>query len=153
MIAYHHDRRPGVQEISILYACAPLRRPIDDPDRIRKMYEGSNVVITAYASASLVGILRGWTDGVYDGYICDLAVHPHHQRCGIGRRLLDEALGRNPGIEWILIASPIAERYYAHIGWTPISQGWNRIRSGPVPSYDGYVATFQKLRADGGVTD
>ena len=40
------------------------------------MYEGSNVVWTAWDGARQVGILRGWTDGAYDGYVCDLAIDP-----------------------------------------------------------------------------
>ena len=95
-IAYHHDRRPSASEIVRLYDAAPLYRPTKDADRIQRMYEGSNVIWTAWETAAdpgsgnarLVGILRGWTDGAYDGYVCDLAVDSDFQKQGIGRELL-----------------------------------------------------------------
>ena len=89
MISYRSDSRPDVQIIVDLYKAAPLNRPIDDPDRIRKMYENSNLVLTAWDGERLAGILRGWHDGAFDGYICDLAVHPDYQKQGVGAKLLE----------------------------------------------------------------
>lgn len=149
MITYHHDRQPETQEIAVLYACAPLRRPIGDLERLRKMYAGSNLVITAFDGQRLVGILRGWTDGVYDGYVCDLAIHAKYQKSGIGAKLLDEAASRNGGISWILLASPLAEKYYAHVGWAPISTGWQKVRPEPVLGYDDFIKKFEHLRIEG----
>jgi GNAT superfamily N-acetyltransferase len=151
MISYHHGRRPDVHAIAVLYACAPLRRPVDDLARLEQMYAGSNVVITAYEDERLVGILRGWTDGAYDGYICDLAIHPDYQKSGIGRELLNRATARNPGATWILIASPLAEKYYEHVGWTALSNGWKLGGAGSSLSYDEFKQRHQGLRAQGGL--
>ncbi len=128
---YREDERPEVDEIVALYEAASLRRPIGDPDRIARMYAGSPVVITARDGGRLVGILRGWTDGAFDGYVCDLAVHPDCQRAGIGRELLARCEARSPEIQWVLRASVIAEHYYEHIGWTKIENGWFRRRASP----------------------
>jgi len=97
---------------------------VTDLERIRRMYEGSNVVVTAWEGERLVGILRGWTDGAYDGYVCDLAVHPLFQKHGIGRALLQRAHANNPDVQWVLRASVIARDYYAHLGWQQIENGW-----------------------------
>lgn len=129
-LTFHMDRRPEVEAIRALYAASPLRRPIHDPERIRRMFEGSNVVISAYAGERLVGLLRGWTDFVFDGYVCDLAIHPDFQKAGVGLRLLDLARGLGEGIEWILQASPLAKDYYAHIGWARVENGWRLPRAG-----------------------
>ena len=129
-LSFHLDRRPEVEAIRVLYAASPLRRPIHDPERIRLMFEGSNVVISAYAGERLMGLLRGWTDFVFDGYVCDLAIHPEVQKAGVGRHLLDLAQGLGEGIEWILQASPLARDYYAHIGWERVGNGWRLPRSG-----------------------
>ena len=128
-LTYHLDRRPEVDAIRALYAASPLRRPIHDPERIRRMYEGSNVVISAYEGERLVGVLRGWTDFVFDGYICDLAIHPAFQKAGVGRRLLELSRGLGEGIQWLLLASPIAKDYYAHIGWEAVDSGWKLPRA------------------------
>jgi ribosomal protein S18 acetylase RimI-like enzyme len=124
MIEYREDDRPATGEIVALYAAAPLRRPIESPDRITRMYAGSPVVITARDGGRLVGVLRGWTDGAFDGYVCDLAVHPDYQRGGVGRALLARCHARSPEVQWVLRASAIAERYYEHIGWSKIENGW-----------------------------
>ena len=48
MILYRSDVRPDAAVIAALYRGSPLNRPVDDVDRIRKMYEGSNLVLTAW---------------------------------------------------------------------------------------------------------
>jgi hypothetical protein len=50
-IEYRQDRIPSAAEIVRLYEAAPLFRPTKDPDRIRRMYEGSNVVWTTWNTA------------------------------------------------------------------------------------------------------
>jgi GNAT superfamily N-acetyltransferase len=148
VLTYSLDRRPEVEAIRALYAAAPLRRPIHDPERIRRMFEGSNVVISAWDGDRLVGLLRGWTDFVYDGYICDLAVHPAHQKAGVGRRLLELARGLDEGIQWVLQAAPLARDYYAHVGWEQIGNGWKMDRAGWTPGpYDAYQAEHADLAA------
>jgi GNAT superfamily N-acetyltransferase len=123
-ITYRSDSRPDAATIADLYRRSPLYRPVDDVDRIAAMYGGANVVLTAWDGETLVGILRGWTDGAYDGYVCDLAVAPEHQKTGVGRELLDLALKQNWRIQWVLRASRIASAYYEHLGWQKIENGW-----------------------------
>lgn len=128
-VLYRHDRRPEADVIAQLYRSAPLNRPVDDVPRIAAMYATANVVITAWSGERLVGILRGWTDGAYDGYICDLAIAPDLQKAGVGRGLLNELQSFGPQVQWILRASKIAEHYYAHLGWQKIENGWYFARS------------------------
>jgi GNAT superfamily N-acetyltransferase len=84
-------------------------------------------------------------DFVFDGYVCDLAIHPDFQKAGVGRRLLDLAQGLGEGIEWILQASPLARDYYAHIGWERVGNGWRLPRSGWKA---GTTEAFQAEHAD-----
>ena len=124
-ITYRHDLRPDAAAIAQLYDAAGLIRPTKDLDRIHRMYEGSNIIWTAWDGSGMVGILRGWTDGAYDGYVCDLAVHPDYQKQGIGRELLARVAahyGRD--VQWVLRASKIAAKYYEHIGWKFVENGW-----------------------------
>ena len=130
-ITYRHDLRPPAEEIVKLYDASPLFRPTRDVERIRRMYDGSNVVLTAWDDHRLVGILRGWTDFAYDGYVCDLAVHPDYQKRGIGRELLRRVTDHyGTQVQWVLRASKIAVDYYKHIGWEPIENGWCWRREG-----------------------
>ena len=84
------------ESIIALYCAAPWYRPIDDLGRMRRMFEGSNVVLTAWDGDRLVGVLRGVTDGAYTTYVCDLAVHPDYQRSGIGHELLERVVSTYP---------------------------------------------------------
>ena len=63
----------------------------------------------------------------------------------MGRRLLDLALGLGDGIQWVLLASPIARDYYAHVGWEKVENGWRMSRNGWNP---GSLEAFQAEHAD-----
>src|SRR5689334_20070734 len=124
MLTYREGYRPPAAAIAALYRDALLIRPVDDVDRIRRMYEGSNLILSAWDGDRLAGILRGWIDGAFDGYVCDLAVHPDYQKQGVGARLLEMARAGRPEVQWVLRASKIAADYYHHLGWQKIENGW-----------------------------
>jgi ribosomal protein S18 acetylase RimI-like enzyme len=94
-----------------------LRRPVDDPERIRKMLKHANVLITAWHANLLVGVSRALTDFSFCCYLSDLAVDAAFQHRGIGKRLINEthdAAGRETRL--ILLAAPAAVGYYPKIG-------------------------------------
>lgn len=128
-LTYRSDVVPSPEAIAALYDAAKLRRPTADADRLRRMYQGSNIVLTCWDDESeeprLVAVLRGWTDYAYDGFVSDLAVHPDYQKRGIGDELLKQvkAIGF-PDVQWLLLASVIAKDYYAHVGWEAVTNGW-----------------------------
>ena len=123
-ITYRDYVRPDARLIVELYRAAQLLRPVDDVERIHRMYGGSNLVLTAWHNETLVGVLRGWHDGAYDGYVCDLAVLPGYQNLGVGRELLQRAIDSDAGIQWVLRSSKIADRYCEHLGWQAVENGW-----------------------------
>ncbi|MGH7194515.1 MAG: GNAT family N-acetyltransferase [Candidatus Saccharimonadales bacterium] len=129
MIEYRGDRCPEPAAIAELCRAALLNRPVDDLERIGRIYAASNLVFTAWEGDRLVGVLRGWSDGGFDAYICDLAIHPDVQRQGVGRRLLELASGGQPQVQFILRASQIARDYYEHLGWQKIENGWFQPRT------------------------
>lgn len=129
-IRYAADERPDARRVAALYTAAQLRRPVEDADRIARTYAGSPVVLSAWDGPRLIGILRGWTDGAYDGYVCDLAVDPDYQKQGVGRELLRRCVSQSPEVQWVLRASVIAADYYEHLGWTRIENGWVWTRGG-----------------------
>jgi GNAT superfamily N-acetyltransferase len=93
------------------------RRPVNQPERIHKMLEHGNVLITAWAGNTLVGVSRALTDFAYCCYLSDLAVDEAYQHQGIGKRLVElthEAAG--PDTSLILLAAPAAVGYYPKIG-------------------------------------
>ena len=142
-LIHRSDIVPKPKAIAELYDAAKLRRPTFDLDRLLRMYQGSNVVLTVWEENTfnndqrLVAVLRGWTDYAYDGYVCDLAVHPDFQKRGLGKDLLErvQGIGR-PDVQWVLQASVIAQDYYAHLGWQKIENGWKWPREAYVHTAD-----------------
>ncbi len=130
VIEYREGFVPPIDAICSLYRASPLNRPIADPPRIARMYAASNIVHSAWDGERLAGILRGWTDGGFDGYVCDLAVAPEYQKLGIGKELLRRCVESNRQVQFVLRASQIARDYYKHVGWQAIENGWYVPREG-----------------------
>ena len=101
------------------------RRPVDEPETIRKMLEHADILVTARVGGRLVGISRAITDRSYCTYLSDLAVDRAFQRRGIGKELIrrtHEAAGLTTNL--ILLAAPLARTYYPHIGMAPHESCW-----------------------------
>ena len=141
MVAIRSDVRPSLEQVIALYAAAPLYRPVHDAARMQRIFDGSNVVLTAWDGDRLVGMLRGLTDGAFNTFICDLAIHPDVQRGGVGRQLLDAVAERYPDTALVLQASRIARDYYGHIGWQKVDNAWTR----PRPAFPISEAHYQTL--------
>lgn len=98
------------------------RRPVNDPDKIKKMLEHGNILITAWDGDLLVGISRALSDFSFCCYLSDLAVDVAYQKRGIGKelvRLTHEVAGEHTSL--ILLAAPAAARYYPKIGMEQFS--------------------------------
>ena len=93
------------------------RRPVDQPDRIQKMLDHGNVLVTAWHDEKLVGVSRALTDFSYCCYLSDLAVDEVYQHQGIGKQLTyltHQVAGELTML--ILLAAPAATTYYPKIG-------------------------------------
>lgn len=116
-IEYSFGKLPSVEQIIELYDKASLPRPTNDKARIQKMFNNSNLVITAWDGELLVGLSRSITDFVWSCYLADLAVHPDYMKNGIGKelvRLTKEKVGEQSMM--LLLSVPTAMEYYPKIG-------------------------------------
>ncbi|PST81686.1 GNAT family N-acetyltransferase [Pedobacter yulinensis] len=124
-ITYKTDYLPSVQEVIELYDDAGLRRPTGDPARIERMYNNSDLVITAWHGEELVGVSRSITDYSWSLYLADLAVKKAYQKSGIGRELLkhtQQAVSDENII--LLLAAPAAINYYPKTGMEKVENGF-----------------------------
>lgn len=117
-ITYRHDYKlTSAEFIDILNrSTLGLRRPVNDIQRIQKMLQHGNVLITAWSNDVLVGVSRALTDFAFCCYLSDLAVDETFQHKGIGKRLIDEThkvAGEQTTL--ILLAAPAAANYYPKI--------------------------------------
>lgn len=93
------------------------RRPVHDKDRIQRMLDHGNILITAWYQNKLVGISRALSDFAFCCYLSDLAVDEAFQKKGIGKKLIEEThnvAGHQTML--ILLAAPAAKQYYPRIG-------------------------------------
>jgi hypothetical protein len=55
-ITYKADITPTPNQIVELYENAGLPRPTNDKDRIKKMFENSDLIVTAWQNELLIGV-------------------------------------------------------------------------------------------------
>ncbi|MEE1945600.1 GNAT family N-acetyltransferase [Pedobacter sp. KR3-3] len=117
-ITYKIDSVPTPQQIIQLYNDAGLPRPTHDLERIKKMYESSNLIVSAWDDEVLVGAARSITDWCWSCYLADLAIKQTHQKEGIGRKLVDltkAQIGEETML--LLLSVPTAMEYYPKVGF------------------------------------
>ena len=123
-ISYQVEEHLSVEEFFQVLQSSTLadRRPVGEPDRLGKMLEHANLIITARHGDMLVGIARSMTDFVYCTYLSELAVDIDYQKKGIGKELIRITKERTPKAKLILLAAPNAVNYYPRIGM----KHWNQ---------------------------
>lgn len=120
MIEYQIEKNLSAEEFRMVLISSTLgeRRPVDEPDRIQKMIEFGNLIVTARENGILIGVSRSLTDYTFCTYLSDLAVVFSHQKMGIGKELLRRTKLAAPQAKLILLAAPAAVSYYPKIGMT-----------------------------------
>ena len=116
-ITYSFDRKPTADQIIELYNNAGLPRPTNDKERMQKMIDNSNLIVTAWDNDMLVGVSRCITDWVWSCYLADLAVRHEYKKEGIGKKLINltkEKVGEQSMV--LLLSVPSAMEYYPKTG-------------------------------------
>lgn len=109
--------RPTGEEMIQLARAAGLNGPIESPARMQRMLDEAQYVEGARLRGELIGIIRVLTDGAYNAFISDLAVHPDHQHRGIGTELMRRALDADPQVKFILDATSASVGFYRRFGF------------------------------------
>lgn len=124
-ITYRTNQTPSTEQIISLYNSSGIKRPTQDVERINKMYQHSNLVISAWDQDQLVGIARSLTDFCYCCYLSDLAVREEYKHRGIGKKLID-LTRQNTGNQTtlLLLSAPNAMDYYPKLGFEKIPNGY-----------------------------
>lgn len=117
-ITYSFDKRPTADQIIELYDNSGLPRPTHDRERIQKMYDNSNLIVTAWEADLLVGVSRAITDWAWSCYLADLAVRDNYKKEGIGKKLINLTKERVGDESMVLLLSvPTAMEYYPKVGF------------------------------------
>jgi len=118
MIKYQIETDLSIEEFTKVLVNSTLgeRRPIAEPERIAKMLEHGNLIITARDNGKLVGVARSLTDFLFCTYLSDLAIDEKYQKQGIGKELIKLTKKETPKAKLILLSAPKAVNYYPKIG-------------------------------------
>jgi predicted N-acetyltransferase YhbS len=118
MITYQVEEQLDFREFIAVLKKSGLsdRRPIGDEERIKKMVQNSQLIITARSDSKLIGVARSLTDFAYCTYLSDLAVDVDYQGQGIGTELIRRTKLACPDATLILLSAPAATNYYPKIG-------------------------------------
>ena len=130
-IQYRSDRTPSVSSILNLFNSSGINRPIEDRERILKMFVNSNLIITAWDEELLVGVARSLTDFSYCCYLSDLAVREEYKHKGIGKKMIELTkliVGETSML--LLLAAPSAIDYYPKVGLEKVDNGFIIKRKG-----------------------
>lgn len=88
------------------------------PEDVESAFQKSSFIRFAYLDSELVGMGRTVDDGMYYGWIVDLAILPEHQGKGIGAYILKELEeDMKPFISTMLTAAPGKSGFYEKLGW------------------------------------
>ncbi|MDI3328110.1 MAG: GNAT family N-acetyltransferase [Alicyclobacillaceae bacterium] len=124
-IEYRLNAPVTATEVADLFIRSGINRPSRDRERIQKMIDRANLIITAWDGEKLVGIARSLTDFCYCCYLSDLAVDKAYQRTGIGRELIRQTRAQlSEEVSLILLSAPAAMSYYPRIGFEKAENAW-----------------------------
>ena len=120
MITFQVEENLSVEEFKEILEKSTLgeRRPVNEPERLAKMLQHANLIVTARHNEKLIGVSRALTDFVYCTYLSDLAVDIDYQKQGIGTELIRQTKLASPKAKLILLSAPKAVNYYPKIGMT-----------------------------------
>ncbi|RIX53696.1 GNAT family N-acetyltransferase [Paenibacillus nanensis] len=118
MITYSEEMSQKAADVADVFKRSGIKRPYEDLDRIQKMIDNADILITAWEDGRMVGVARAITDFSYCCYLSDLAIDRDYQKHGIGSEMvkkLQSIIGDECSL--VLLSAPSAMQYYPRIGF------------------------------------
>ena len=124
MIKYLKNVDLNLEDIILVFEKSSINRPIGNKNRIKSMFDNSNLTISAWDQDKLVGLCRALTDFSYCCYLSDIAVDMNYQRKGIGKTMIDLIKKEiSDEVALILLSAPSAMSFYPKVGFGKIENG------------------------------
>ena len=89
------------------------------PNELLQAIAGSHSIVVAWDGDKLVGLVNALSDGVLTVYFHYMLIHPHYQKEGIGKKLMDIMLDKYKGCKTkVLISYDDAIDFYQKCGFS-----------------------------------
>ena len=118
-------REFNADEILSLYTQVGWTAYTNDMVSLEQGYKNSLLVLAAYESNELLGIIRAVGDGFTVILVQDILVYPQKQRQGIGTALLKAVLDRYSNVRQIQLTTdntPKTTAFYRSLGFKDFSE-------------------------------
>ncbi len=126
MITYQQETKISQQDLLDLYNDAGWGAYTTQPDVLVKAIKGSLYVLTARDGDRLVGLIRIVGDGQTIVYIQDILVLKAYKRKGIGKTLMQKALGEFKQVRQKVLLTddnPETRGFYEAMGFQSCDKG------------------------------
>ncbi len=98
-----------------------------DEEKIKKVFQSSNVVAIAYDKNKITGFGRALSDGVFNAAIYDVVVDEHYQNKGIGQQIIENLLAQLKNVSCVhLVSTSGNEEFYRKAGFREMKTGMAR---------------------------
>jgi ribosomal protein S18 acetylase RimI-like enzyme len=125
-------RRVSPSELEAVYellASNGWAHRLSSKQEFAQLIQSSQLAEVALDDGEIVGFLRAITDGQANGYLSMVVVKPSHRGRGIGRSLVERAMGDNKKVTWVLRAGREgAAEFFAKLGFEASSAAMERRR-------------------------
>lgn len=96
-----------------------IRVAPEDAELFGELVANSNVALVAVEDNVVVGFLRAISDGIFNGYISMVVVARECRGQGIGSALVQQAIGDNERMTWVLRAGRTGvSAFYEKLGFS-----------------------------------
>ncbi len=119
MIKYLSNKRIARGKLAALYESVRWLH-FRLPKKLQEAYQKSDFVVTAWDGERLVGAGRAVTDGCFNAFFPDIAVHPGYHGKGVGREIVARLLERCKAFYNVTAVAEdeIAENFFRKCGLT-----------------------------------
>ena len=125
VITYKVNKKIEPHQLADVFKASGIRRPLDDLNRMKKMLDNANLLVTAWDGEKLIGVARALSDFSYCCYLSDLAVIKEYQHQDIGHELVTQVQNQiGDECTLILLSAPEVMEYYPRIGFTKVDNAF-----------------------------